>query len=235
MALAGRVAIVTGSSRGIGRECILGLARAGANVVVAAKSVKEAPNLPGSIGTVAAEAEALGVEALPYQLDLRDPLQAKGVVDAAVEKWGRVDILVNNASALWWQSIEDTPIPKYDLITGINTRGAFAMTQACMPHMVSGGFGRVINMSPPITAAVGAYVNKTAYNISKMGMTMVALGGTCTPGSRRIRATPRCPMLMLHTFPSRTRTHSPRVDLRVQLPPRARAGGLLATACGLPP
>lgn len=176
MALAGRVAIVTGSSRGIGRECILGLARAGANVVVAAKSVKEAPNLPGSIGTVAAEAEALGVEALPYQLDLRDPLQAKGVVDAAVEKWGRVDILVNNASALWWQSIEDTPIPKYDLITGINTRGAFAMTQACMPHMVSGGFGRVINMSPPITAAVGAYVNKTAYNISKMGMTMVALG-----------------------------------------------------------
>jgi len=186
MALAGRVAIVTGSSRGIGRECILGLARAGANVVVAAKSVKEAPNLPGSIGTVAAEAEALGVEALPYQLDLRDPLQAKGVVDAAVEKWGRVDILVNNASALWWQSIEDTPIPKYDLITGINTRGAFAMTQACMPHMVSGGFGRVINMSPPITAAVGAYVNKTAYNISKMGMTMVALGAAAEGKGRGV-------------------------------------------------
>lgn len=178
MALAGRVAIVSGSSRGIGRECVLALARAGVNVVVAAKSVSERPNLPGSIGTVAAEAEALGVEALPHQLDLRDPIQAKAVVDAAVDKWGRVDILVNNASALWWQSIEDTPMPKYDLITGINTRGAFAMTQACMPHMVRGGFGRVINMSPPITAAVGAYVNKTAYNISKMGMTMVALGGT---------------------------------------------------------
>jgi citronellol/citronellal dehydrogenase len=176
MSLAGRVAIVTGSSRGIGRECVLALARQGANVVVCAKSTQETPNLPGSIHTVAAEAEALGVQSLPYQIDLRDAEQAKGCVEAAVSKWGRCDILVNNASALWWQSIEETPMNKYDLINGLNARGSFAMAQACMPHMLQGGYGRVINMSPPIVTSIGAYAQKTAYNISKMGMTMVALG-----------------------------------------------------------
>ena len=112
--LSGRVALVTGSSRGIGRECVLALARAGCNVVVAAKSVVEAsPNLSGTIYTVAAEAEALGVESLPIQADLRDDSQVAKVIEAAITKWGRIDICVNNASALWWQDIVDTPIKKY--------------------------------------------------------------------------------------------------------------------------
>lgn len=176
MALAGRVAIVTGGSRGIGRECVLALSRAGANVVIAAKSTEATPDLPGTIFSVAEEAESLGVQALPFQIDLRKAEQAESCVKAAMDKWGRVDILINNASALWWQDIADTPMKKYDLIHSINARGSFSMAQACMPHMLNNGFGRVITMSPPIVSATAAFKAKTAYNISKMGMTMVALG-----------------------------------------------------------
>jgi len=199
MSLAGRIAIVTGSSRGIGRETALALARAGANILIAAKSVKESPKLPGSILTVAAEVEALGVEALPYQLDLRDVHQVKSCVDAAVEKWGRIDILVNNASALWWQSIQDTPIEKYDLITNINTRSAFAMTQACMPNMMKNSYGRIINMSPPITTSFTGYENKTAYYISKYGMSMVALGAAAEGKGRGIASNTLWPATVIQS------------------------------------
>ena len=154
MSLKGKVAIITGASRGIGRECALALARRGCNIVIAAKSAEPQPTLPGSIYTVAAEVEALGVQSLPFQVDLRDEAAVGRCVEAAVAKWGRVDICVNNASALWWQDIVDTPMKKYDLITSINARGSFAMTQACLPHMLRGGFGRVVTMSPPITTAV---------------------------------------------------------------------------------
>ena len=174
--LAGRVALVTGSSRGIGRECVLALARKGCNVVVAAKSTTESPNLPGTIYSVASEASELGVQALPVQVDLRDDAQITRAVETITEKFGRLDILVNNASALWWQDIVDTPIKKFDLINGINARGAFAMTQACLPWMEKNQWGRVITMSPPIVTNAEQYAGKTAYYMSKFGMTMVALG-----------------------------------------------------------
>jgi len=87
-----------------------------------------------------------------------------------------VDVLINNASALWWQDVVDTPMNKYDLITSINSRGTFALTKACLPHMNKNGFGRVINMSPPIELALPNFAGHTAYNISKYGMSMVALG-----------------------------------------------------------
>ena len=102
--LQGRVAIVTGASRGIGRECALALARRGCHVVIAAKSTEPQPTLPGSIYTVAAEVEALGAQALPFVVDLRDELSSQACVDATVAKFGRVDVLVNNASALWRQA-----------------------------------------------------------------------------------------------------------------------------------
>lgn len=174
--LTGRVAIITGSTRGIGRECALSLAREGCSIVVAAKSTVEAPNLPGTIYTVAAEIEALGAKALPFKLDVRDAASCEACVAKTVEVFGRVDILVNNASALWWHQIEDTPMNKYDLITSINNRGSFALARACMPHMKKNGFGRVVSMSPPIVPEYQAYKGFTAYNISKFGMTMVAMG-----------------------------------------------------------
>jgi NAD(P)-dependent dehydrogenase (short-subunit alcohol dehydrogenase family) len=172
--LTGRVAIVTGGSRGIGRECCLALARAKCNVVVAAKSTEEQPTLPGTIWSVAEEIRSLGVQSLALKLDLRDTDQIESVVDQVVKKFGRLDILINNASALWWQDIADTPIKKYDLITSINSRGTFAITKACLPHMKKNGWGRVICMSPPIR--LNGFAGRTAYNISKFGMTMVALG-----------------------------------------------------------
>jgi len=174
--LKGRVAIITGSTRGIGRECALALARQGCNVVVAAKSTEEQPNLPGSIYTVASELEALGVQALPFKLDVRDVSSCEACVAKTVEVFGRVDILVNNASALWWQDIVNTPMAKYDLITTLNTRGSFALAKACLPHMMKNKFGRVISMSPPIRREMQAFKGFTAYNISKFGMTMVAMG-----------------------------------------------------------
>merc|ERR1719353_2060904 len=172
--LSGKVAIVTGGTRGIGRECALALAKQGCNVVIAAKTTEAKPNLPGTIHSVAAEVEALGVKALACKVDLRDVESIDRCIHDTITKFGRLDILVNNASALWWQNIVDTPLNKYDLITSINARGTFFMTQGCLPHMQKNGFGRIINTSPPITFnTMGGH---TAYNISKFGMTMVALG-----------------------------------------------------------
>jgi NAD(P)-dependent dehydrogenase (short-subunit alcohol dehydrogenase family) len=174
--LTGRVAIITGSSRGIGRECALSLAREGCSIVVAAKSTEEVEKLPGTIYSVAAEVEALGAKALPFKLDVRDASSCEACVAKTVEVFGRVDVLINNASALWWQDIVDTPMAKYDLITTLNTRGSFALARSCLPHMKKNGFGRVISMSPPIRPEYQAYKGFTAYHISKFGMTMVAMG-----------------------------------------------------------
>ena len=121
----------------------------------------------------------MGVEALPFQVDLRDDKKIEACVEAVVAKFGRVDILINNASALWWQDIVDTPARKYDLITSINARGTFLMTRACLPHMERNDFGRVITMSPPISNGVGAFQGRTAYNISKMGMVSRVVSCCC--------------------------------------------------------
>ena len=104
--LKGRVALISGSTRGIGRQCALDFARRGCNVVITGKSLDERPNLPGSIYSVAKEVEALGVQALACQLDLRDEKSIERCVEVTVATFGRIDILINNASALWWQNIE---------------------------------------------------------------------------------------------------------------------------------
>ena len=178
--LRGKVAIVTGGSRGIGREVCLALARQGCDVVVAAKSATAQKTLPGTIHTVASEVDAVGARtgarALAVVCDLRDARACDACVDATLARFGRVDILVNNASALWWQSIEDTPVTKYDLIQGINARGAFLLAKRCLPIMVKNGWGRVVSMGPPLPRRYTQYKNKTAYYMSKCGMSMVALG-----------------------------------------------------------
>lgn len=172
--LKGKVAVVTGGSRGIGRECCLIFAKHGCNVVILAKSIADTPELPGTIYSVADECKKFGVQALPLQCDIRSESDVESCIKKAVETFGRLDILINNASALWWQEIKDTPIKKFDLITGINARGSFVLTKYCLPHMLKNKFGRVITMSPPIITR--GFKARTAYNISKMGMTMVALG-----------------------------------------------------------
>jgi citronellol/citronellal dehydrogenase len=172
--LAGKVAIITGGSRGIGRTVALTFAREGADIVIAAKTDAENPKLPGTIYTVAKEIEALGVRALPIRTDVRENDQIEAMVAQAIEKLGRIDILINNAGALWWQPLLQTPMKRYDLINEVNARASFACTRACLPHMLAGGGGHVLVYSPPIDLA--ALPGKIAYCISKFGMTMLAHG-----------------------------------------------------------
>src|SRR3954469_14867104 len=114
--LQGKVTVVTGASRGIGRALALGLAREGCAVVVAAKSTQSTEKLPGSIYTVAAEAEALGAQALPVQVDVRDEAQIEALANRTLERFGRIDVLINNAGALHWAGILDTPPKRFDLV-----------------------------------------------------------------------------------------------------------------------
>src|SRR6267142_234062 len=141
---AGKVAFVTGASRGVGKAIALTLARNGCDVVVAAKTVAPDARLPGTIGETAREVEALGRRALPLALD------------------GRVDFLVNNAGALYWQSLADTPLKKFDLVMDVNVRGAFACAHHVLPAMRAQKFGHILMMSPPVDA--GAAAGKVAYS-----------------------------------------------------------------------
>src|SRR6476659_9279117 len=173
-ALQGQVVIVTGSSRGIGRAIALGLAKAGCNVVIAAKSTESTEKLPGSIFTVAAEVEALGVRALPVQVDLRDADQIEGMAARALERFGRIDLLINNAGALHWAGILDTPPKRFDLVMGVNVRAAFLCCRAVLPAMIRQGGGHVVNMSPPLDLSI--LPGRLAYGISKLGMTLLTFG-----------------------------------------------------------
>jgi citronellol/citronellal dehydrogenase len=169
-----RVAIVTGASRGIGRALALGLARARFDVVVAAKSTQPREKLPGSIYTVAAEVEALGAQALPVQVDVRDEAQIESMVAQTRERFGQIDVLVNNAGALHWAGVLDTPAKRFDLVMGVNARAAFLCARAVLPAMIEQQRGHIINMSPPLD--LGMVPGRVAYAISKLGMTLLTFG-----------------------------------------------------------
>src|ERR1051326_5203971 len=172
--LQGRVAIVTGASRGIGRAIALGLARAGCTVVVAAQSTESPDKLPGSIFTVAEEIERAGGKALPIQVDVRDEAQIEQMAIRAREQFGRIDVLVNNAGALFWKPLIETPAKRFDLVMGVNARAAFLCCRAVMPSMIEQRFGHIINMSPPLDLAIVR--GRIAYAMSKLGMTLLSHG-----------------------------------------------------------
>jgi citronellol/citronellal dehydrogenase len=169
-----KVALVTGASRGIGRAIAVGLARAGCHVVVAAKSTESTEKLPGSIFTVAAEVEAQGAQALPLQVDVRDADQVESMAAKALGRFGRIDVLVNNAGALWWKSVVETPARRFDLVVGVNARAAFLCSRAVLPAMIGRRWGHVINLSPPLD--LGIVPGRVAYAISKLGMTLLTFG-----------------------------------------------------------
>ncbi len=172
--LEGKVAIVTGASRGIGRAVSLALAREGCAVALAAKTVDPHPKLPGTLGTVAAEVEALGVRTLQVQTDVRDPEAIERMVARTAETFGRIDILVNNAGAAWWFPTSETPVNKWNLVNEVNARATFLASRAALPHMKRNRWGHIVNMSPPIKPEMT--VGKVAYMISKFAMTLCTVG-----------------------------------------------------------
>lgn len=168
------VALITGASRGIGRALAVGLARAGYAIVVVAKSTTSTEKLPGSIYTVADEVKALGREALPIACDVRDEGQIEAMVQQTRERFGRIDVLINNAGALFWQNLVDTPAKRFDLVMGVNARAACLCCRAVLPAMKERKWGHIINMSPPLDLSI--LPGRIAYAISKLGMTLLTLG-----------------------------------------------------------
>ena len=174
--LKGKTLFITGASRGIGLAIGLRAARDGANIVIAAKTAEPHPKLPGTIHTAAAEIEKAGGRALACVVDVRSEDQIKSAVDAAVAKFGGIDVLVNNASAISLTGTVETPMKRYDLMHHINTRGTFACSQACIPHLLKAENPHVLNLSPPLDMKEKWFAPHAAYTMAKFGMSMCVLG-----------------------------------------------------------
>lgn len=170
--LDGRVAIVTGSSRGIGKEIALSLAEQGVKVVVTGKTDEPHPELPGTIHQTVEEIEEIGGEALAIQMDVRFDDQIKGTIDTTVEHFGGLDILINNAGAIQLQGVADMPPKRFDLMMGVNARAAYACAHYALPHMIDNDWGHILMASPPFK--LDRAPGKTAYALSKLGMTFIA-------------------------------------------------------------
>jgi citronellol/citronellal dehydrogenase len=174
--LNGKTVFITGASRGIGRAIGVACAREGANVVVAAKTSKPHPKLPGTIHDAAAEMEKAGGKALAVECDIREEAQIAAAVKAAVERFGGIDVCVNNASAIYLAGTLDTPMRRWDLMHGVNARGTFATTQACLPHLLRAPNPHVLMLSPPLSLSPRWFGNHVAYTMAKYGMSMCVLG-----------------------------------------------------------
>jgi len=172
--LKGRVAVVTGASRGIGKALAVRLAQEGADVVVAAKSEQSTDRLPGSIHETADAIRAVGRRALAVPTDVRDEDAIRNMIDRTIAEFGRLDILVNNAGAIWAQPILNTPPKRFDLMMGVNTRAAYIACYYALPHMVKQQWGHVLNMCPRLSNDPSP--GKVAYMISKLGMARLAIG-----------------------------------------------------------
>jgi len=171
-----KTVFITGASRGIGKAIALKFAKEGANIVVAAKTVEEDPRLGGTIYSVAAEIEAAGGKALPVQVDIREEAQIIKAIESAVEIFGGVDALVNNASAIQLTNTADTPSKRFDLLFDINVRGTFLVTQHCILYLKKAVNAHVLTLSPPLNLHEKWLGNHIAYTMSKYNMTMMALG-----------------------------------------------------------
>jgi citronellol/citronellal dehydrogenase len=174
--LENRVVVMSGGSRGIGLAIAVALAGAGARIALLAKTDQPHPKLPGTIHTAAEAIEAAGGEALPVVGDVRDDAQVEAFVAAAAERWGGVDVVVNNASAINLVPVADLPPKRYDLMLDINVRGTFLLTRAALPHLRESGHAHVLTLSPPLSTDPRWLRGHAAYTISKMGMTMLTLG-----------------------------------------------------------
>jgi citronellol/citronellal dehydrogenase len=176
--LAGKTLFVSGASRGIGLAIALRAARDGANVVVAAKTAEAHPKLPGTVYTAAQEIEAAGGKALPVVCDIRQEDQVFAAVNEAVKRFGGIDILINNASAISLTGTLHTPMKRFDLMQQINTRGTFLCSQACLPHLLKASNPHILTLSPPLATVENPawWGPHVAYTMAKFGMSLCVLG-----------------------------------------------------------
>ncbi|KAM7435537.1 Hydroxysteroid dehydrogenase-like protein 2 [Porites harrisoni] len=174
--LAGKTIFITGASRGIGKAIALKAAQDGANIVIAAKTTEPHPKLPGTIYTAAKEVETAGGKCLPCAVDIRDEDTVNKAVQDAVKKFGGIDILVNNASAISLTGTLDTPMKRYDLMNSINARGTFLCSQACLPYLKTAKNPHILNISPPLNMKPYWFKSHVAYTMAKYGMSMCVLG-----------------------------------------------------------
>ena len=178
MSLKNRTLFITGASRGIGHAIALRAAADGANVVIAAKTSEPHPKLPGTIHTAAADVVRAGGQALAIAVDIRDEAQVAAAVAAAVARFGGIDILVNNASAISLTGTLGTTMKRFDLMHQVNTRGTFMCTQQALPHLAKASNPHVLNLAPPLQATLQAkwFAPHVAYTMAKYGMSLCVLG-----------------------------------------------------------
>ncbi|RAZ89485.1 short chain dehydrogenase [Mesorhizobium hawassense] len=176
MSLNGKTLFISGGSRGIGLAIALRAARDGANVTIAAKTAEPHPKLPGTIYSAAEEIEQAGGKALPVLCDIRDEAQVADAVAKTVERFGGIDICVNNASAIQLTGTLETDMKRYDLMHQINTRGTFLVSKTCIPHLKSAKNPHILNLAPPLDMKAKWFKNHVAYTMAKFGMSMCTLG-----------------------------------------------------------
>jgi len=167
---------ITGASRGIGKAIALRAARDGANIAIASKTDQPHPKLPGTIHTAAAEIEQAGGRALPLRLDVRDEQAVRQAIDRTAEHFGGLDILVNNASAIFLKGTLELPMRRYDLMFAVNVRGTFACSQAAIPYLLEAANPHILNLAPPPNLNPHWFKNHVAYTMAKYGMSLCVLG-----------------------------------------------------------
>jgi citronellol/citronellal dehydrogenase len=176
MSFQNRTAFITGATRGIGKAIALRLAAEGANIIIAAKSVEEDPRLGGTIFSAAEEIEAAGGKALAVQCDIRFEDQIQNAVAKGVEKFGGIDILINNASAIVLSNTEQTEMKRFDLMQAVNVRGTFLVTKTCLPYLQKGNNAHILTLSPPVNMDMKWFAPHIGYTLTKYNMSMMAMG-----------------------------------------------------------
>ena len=197
--LAGKTLFITGASRGIGLAIALRAARDGANVAIAAKSSVPNPKLPGTIHSAAEAVEQAGGSALALKCDIREEEQVQAAVAATVDAFGGIDILVNNASAIWLAGVLDTPIKRFDLMQQVNARGSFLCAQACLPHLLDAANPHILTLCPPPSLDPKWWGPHTGYTLAKMGMSFVTLGLAAEFGPRGVAVNALWPRTLIST------------------------------------
>ena len=197
--LQGKTLFITGASRGIGLAIALRAARDGANVVIAAKSDVANPKLPGTIHSAAAAVEAAGGKALAIRCDIREEDDVRAAVDRAVQRFGGIDILVNNASAIWLRGALDTPMKRFDLMQQVNARGTFLCSQVCLPLLLQAANPHILTLAPPPSLDPKWWAPHAGYTLAKMGMSFVTIGLAGEFGPRGVAVNALWPRTLIAT------------------------------------